>query len=451
MYCLALEDFRGFHQQGFVSIRPITILIGENSAGKSSFLSAIKYMMDFVSGNSEASFNKDPFQLGTFQQIAHYRGGKAGRAKSFFITLKTNVDRSRRQPHVEPDISVEFRIAFESSESQPVISAIHISTKAGSLSASIDNRRFRVEITLKDGGTYPIEEGNDFPRFARNDFTRYWPFLLRDLRYRLSRRNRGSEGQLFPNAPDLDVSHFIEVADALSEKLSGPIEATSAIRTKPLRTYTPGAEAPDGEGSHVPFEIAKLFRATNKDPWRRLKSNLEDFGTASGMFREISVKSFGRSASDPFQIQLSSDGPKTNLVDLGYGTSQVIPIIYNISSQSPRSTHLIQQPEVHLHARAQAALGQYFVESYLGNGSEFVLETHSDFIVDRVRQAVFQRRISPDDVSILFFERGRLENHITEVSLDTNGEPVDAPSSYRSFFVDEQLRTLGVEPIDTNH
>jgi predicted ATPase len=226
--------------------------------------------------------------------------------------------------------------------------------------------------------------------------------------------------------------------------MRGHSEATSAIRTKPLRTYTPGFESRDGEGSHVPFEMANLFRAKNKDPWKKIKSSIDSFGLSSEMFKEISIKSFGLNTSDPFQIQFSSDGPKTNIVDLGYGTSQVVPIIYSVAVSPANSLFLIQQPEVHLHPKAQAALGSFFVDSYVDEKKEFILETHSDFIVDRIRNAILQGRISRQDVSILFFERRRLDNSITEIALDDKGFPTDPPEQYRAFFIDEQLRIMGM-------
>ncbi len=242
-----------------------------------------------------------------------------------------------------------------------------------------------------------------------------------------------------------NVANIAEFSQRFMRSFRSKVNATSAIRTKPLRTYTPGIEARDGEGSHVPFELAKLYRAKNKDDWRRIKSNIDEFGRVSEMFSGVDLKSFGTTASDPFQIQFSSDGPKTNLVDLGYGTSQILPILYDISIGSRNDVYLIQQPEVHLHPKAQAALGSYFIGAYTEGEKQFVLETHSDFIVDRVRAAISKKEIDPSDVSILFFERRRLENVVHQVDLDENGDPIDPPAGYRSFFVDEQLRMLGIE------
>lgn len=441
MYEIALKDFRGFHSTNFVEIRPITLLIGENSAGKSSFLAALKFALDFIAADEEPSFNKDPFQLGTFQQIAHYRGGKAGRAREFRISIRASVTPRRRVKAVP----ATFVLSFTNADSQATIESIGVSGGNGeTLVARIEGDR--LGLSLDTGSREPLilSKEESFPRVFRTEFARYWPFLLRELRYRIQRSSRDGPELPLDNDADERAASLGELAQALSTHLRGRVEATSAIRTKPLRTYTPGTEVRDGEGSHVPFEMAKLYRARSKEAWRRIKTSIEEFGKTSDMFRELNIKAFGKSASDPFQLQFSYEGPKTNIVDLGYGTSQVLPILYDVSSAPDGTKFLIQQPEVHLHPRAQAALGSYFVDSYKRHRKHFILETHSDYVVDRVRQAIAAGNLLTSDVSILFFERRRLENIITRIELDTDGKPVDAPQNYRSFFIDEQMRLLGL-------
>lgn len=446
MYSISMENFRGFHNLGFLEIRPITLLVGENSAGKSSFLAALKYTLDLLSRNrrQEASFNKDPFQLGTFQQISHYRGGKAGRAKSFSISLKANMNIRRSRQESSATIEAILCISFVNADSQAVISSITVSTCEGMIRARVENEKMLLEYANDQNKVYTVSDASAYPRVSRAEFARYWPLLIRDLRFR--RRGAG-EGNNGINVPE-DIAERVYKLSRHTEQLlgawHGDVEATSAIRTKPLRTYTPGAELRDGEGSHVPFEIAKLYRSKSKEKWKNLKSDIERFGASSEMFTDMGIKSFGGTASDPFQLQFSSYGPKTNLIDLGYGTSQVLPILHLISTSEPGTTFLVQQPEVHLHPKAQAALGDYFVHSYLHSNKLFILETHSDFIVDRIRSDIAIGKLKPDDVSIIFFERRRLENTATQIVLAESGDPVDPPETYREFFLGEQLRILGL-------
>ena len=447
MFEISLNNFRGFHQQPFVPVRPITLLIGENSAGKSSFLAALKYLCDFVSPRDVPNFNSDPFQLGTFDQISHFRGGRGGRAREFGLSLKETVTiQKSRISDIKGKFDTRIDIIFSSVESHASISLVKITANSESLTATTSAGGIVIEYTNAENKKTLIEDTKLIQPLAKAELARHWPLMLQSILFRaLSVELRDGKERL-PEEINDAVFRLAEIAEAIGRQTTVRNEATSAIRTKPQRTYTPGTEKEDGEGSHVPYEIAKLYRsrAKNKSGWEELKKSIERFGHTSEMFKELSVKSFGQTASDPFQIQFANYGPKTNLVDLGYGTSQILPILYSIAVARENSRFLIQQPEVHLHPKAQAALGQYIVDAWKRNRIQFVLETHSDFLVDRIKISVADKIIQAEDVSILFFERQKLENVITPINLDEMGEPIDPPENYRAFFIGEQMRILGM-------
>ena len=182
--------------------------------------------------------------------------------------------------------------------------------------------------------------------------------------------------------------------------------------------------------------------------WMNLKNTIERFGQVAGLFDEISIKPLGKKDSEPFQIQVRKfdgrlKGPHRNLVDVGYGVSQVLPIITELLSQDAPSLFLLQQPEVHLHPRAQAALGSLFCQVARPD-RQLVVETHSDHLLDRVRMDVRDgtTELKPEDVSILFFERGDLDVRIHSIRLDKEGNVLDAPDSYRRFFMEETSRSI---------
>jgi predicted ATPase len=85
---LILENARCFHSRQQCAIRPLTLLVGENSTGKSTFLALMRIASDMIAGYKRLDFNEEPFQLGAYDQIATFRGGRAGRAKSFLIGLR---------------------------------------------------------------------------------------------------------------------------------------------------------------------------------------------------------------------------------------------------------------------------------------------------------------------------------------------------------------------------
>ena len=163
------------------------------------------------------------------------------------------------------------------------------------------------------------------------------------------------------------------------------------------------------------------------------------------MFSDINVRRLGKQMSDPFQLQVKARSQTpANIMDVGYGVSQSLPILVDIHSHRD-SLFLLQQPEVHLHPRAQAELATVFAESVRKNGNSFMIETHSDHIVDRMRILVRQGKIPAEDVSILYFEPVRNAVQIHNIEVDGDGNLENAPSGYRDFFLRESDRLLGFE------
>ena len=202
-------------------------------------------------------------------------------------------------------------------------------------------------------------------------------------------------------------------------------------------------------GNYIPPYLARVHFERGKT-WRRLKEALEDFGREAGLFDEISVRSLGKKGSDPFQLRIKkygskSKGPQRNLIDVGYGISQALPVVIEFLRSSAPPMFLLQQPEMHLHPSAQAALGSLFCR-ISGPKRQLVVETHSDHLLDRVRMDVRDgaAALKPADVSILYFERGDLDVRIHSLRLDEQGNVRGAPPSYRAFFMEETRRSLGL-------
>ena len=184
---------------------------------------------------------------------------------------------------------------------------------------------------------------------------------------------------------------------------------------------------------------------TGKDDWNSLHDHLTEFGHYSGLFSDIKVRGHGRQISDPFQLQVKvRSGSYANIMDVGYGVSQSLPFLVDVRRAS-RRTFLLQQPEVHLHPRAQASLAVLFAKSWKKNKNRFLIETHSDYIVDRIRILVRKGLLRPNDVSILYFEPNRNSVMIHNISIDGDGNLQHTPAGYRDFFLKETDQLLGFE------
>ena len=237
------------------------------------------------------------------------------------------------------------------------------------------------------------------------------------------------------------------------------IYAAAPVRASPQRTYDPRSLDADAGGNEIPSVLAHLSMS---DPtaWERLKSELEEFGRDAGLFDEIRVRRLGSAGGDPFQLQVRVDGgrrrgPWRNLIDVGYGISQILPIVIPLLRDDAPDLALLQQPEVHLHPSAQAALGTR-LSRLAASGHQAVVETHSDHLMDRVRMEVRDGKIGlePDDVSLLYFERNGLDVTIHSLQFDSegnvhpmpdeHGDIPELPDSYRRFFMEETRRSLGL-------
>ncbi len=437
---IAAQKFRCFDKIDNVELRPLTILVGENSAGKSSFLALIRYLIELTSVSETASFNKEPFFLGSYEQIAFNPGGKSGRSEQITFQFRKTIDSdSKKRFH--------FRNRQAPSEIEYIIILKNIASQA-----QIDSIRMRA---------------GDFELFT--DFTKASGYLQRgDKKYtaNLSKTLDITEGLIrspkqvasliytaLSGAEDSNPrsefrSQLFEAMDAIQfaswiDQLS--VHASAPVRTAPQRTYNPTDQSPAPDGSHVLNMLATLKR-TNKDRWKLLKSEMDRFGIASGLFRSFDIRLLGSRESDPFQAQVKIGGIPSNLIDVGYGISQVIPIIYEISQAADRYI-LLQQPEVHLHPRAQAGLGAFLLAASINR--HIVVETHSDYLIDQVRIELRKSnaKIRPNDVAIYYFERSGTSVTITQLHLDENGNFTSTPAGYRNFFIRHENTLLGLDDV----
>lgn len=215
------------------------------------------------------------------------------------------------------------------------------------------------------------------------------------------------------------------------------------IRTKPSRTYDELTLDFSPEGGHTPYLIRKLLRS--KTGASKFHAFINKIGKASGLFQDVQIKNFGRGVTAPFEVDVVLDGKALNLSTVGYGVSQALPVLVEMLARSHATWFAIQQPEVHLHPRAQAALGDLFFELAVNEHKSFLIETHSDFTIDRFRMNYKRKGSKKPDSQILFFERRNNRNTVTPLSIGKSGDlPADQPDSYRQFFIREEMRLLGI-------
>ena len=445
---VTLENFRCFRGRQRARLAPLTLLVGENSTGKTSFMALIRALWDAAHQDGIPDFKEAPYDLGSFDEIAHYRGGRGGRAAEFEAGFDTAPHATgRRKKATKSDRRFyRFEVTFRRRGTAPMPAEwlfgrddVAITTRiAGDWSGEVRLRTDAGEWSWQ----LPSEMGALFR--ARHSIPRFFLYTTAFA------ENSG----LRPvgESPNLSVEDKQRVEQLFHEftLFSGQRPFASApVRSKPRRTYDPSRPSRDPEGETIPMYLSMAF-FEDKKSWESLKEALEGFGQVAGLFDEIVVKPLGKRGSEPFQMHVRkfgrrAKGPPRNLIDVGYGVSQVLPVITELFRDDATPMFLLQQPEVHLHPSAQAALGSLFCQ-IAGGRRQLVVETHSDHLLDRVRMDVRdgKGKLKPDDVSILFFERDDLDVRIHSLRLDQEGNVRDAPPSYRRFFMEETRRSLGL-------
>ncbi|MDP2036184.1 MAG: AAA family ATPase, partial [Ignavibacteria bacterium] len=134
-----------------------------------------------------------------------------------------------------------------------------------------------------------------------------------------------------------------------------------------------------------------------------------------------------------------------SISNVGYGVAQVLPIIVEVLLASKNQWFSIQQPEVHLHPRAQAAFGEFVFNFFQKMRINFLIETHSDYIIDRFRSKYKGSDLSDEDSQVLFFQKNELGNEVKSIRIKKDGNYAEnQPKEFREFFINEELRLLEI-------
>ena len=151
----------------------------------------------------------------------------------------------------------------------------------------------------------------------------------------------------------------------------------------------------------------------------------------------------GDRSSDLFELRLLDTRRKSQvevgLSDVGFGISQILPLIVQSLAASDQIIS-IEQPEVHIHPCLQADLGDLLIEAIQeSRRNQFIIETHSEHLALRLQRRVREKKLSPQDISIVFVSRGPNGATVQPLRLDEDGDFMD---EFPGGFFPERLREL---------
>lgn len=448
---IRLKDYRCFREEQVARLAPLTLLVGENSTGKTSFLAIVRALWDLAFSHKVPDFKEEPYDLGSFEEIAHYRGKRSGKTEAFVAGFSATTASTRRIP--EKLVSQKFTAKFTKIGTTPYpIGRSFSSDDCWIEEYNEKNNVYTIKVTTVRG-IWEKRLELDLEERSMIDDRMMPPIILLEMALTLGENKEEDFGfKPLGDSPAFGPDDYETLRKFpwydFSEFKVRPF-AGAPVRSKPRRTYDPSRPTRNPEGNYVPMYLADVFTQSASE-WARLKEGLERFGKKAGLFDEIFIRRKGQRDNEPFQIHFRKlgsklKGPSRNLIDIGYGVSQVLPVITELLRPDAAPLFLLQQPEIHLHPSAQAALGSLFCQ-ISSRERKLIVETHSDHLLDRVRMDVRDGSgaLKPEDVSILFFERNELDVNIHSLRIDGEGNVLNAPDSYRRFFMEETARSLGL-------
>ena len=239
---------------------------------------------------------------------------------------------------------------------------------------------------------------------------------------------------LHPKRPD---TFNIEYEDSLSETIGETQPMSSTLRRflsnssyiGPIR-LEPVREAKLAQGSSTRIgskgeNLEKLLHNKLSDInfKNELNQHLRDLGIADSIdtlpsFTKVDGKD---EPTGYIKVELEKSGRMRSLMDLGSGTSQVLPVVFEIVVRD-NSLILLEQPELHLHPAAQSAMGSV-LKSAIEQGNQLIVETHSANIIERLRRLIREGELDKNYVNIIYVGSNyNNETFCQNIGFDENGE-----------------------------
>lgn len=427
----SIEEVRCFAERQNFEIRPLTFLVGENSTGKTTALACFHVLADFFT-HSWVDFNRMPYKMGIFRDIV-----RNSRKLEKTFKLGFNLRHDNVSENEEFECVVEFVQKKEGFE--PAIKSVTMKFTDGKIVFNAEDgaeKGIRLTHVDKEKNHFHLACGTDF----KNDF---WPFYVLHLR---------SEGKEYEGEESLQ--QYLR-KKPLVKWWPVPVSAFSIapVRSRPERTYDPKRIFDDPEGSDIPMQLMQIKEFDN-ERWNDVKEGLVKFGRRSGLFQDIEVKNLG-APGGPFQLRVKVRGPSSSIIDVGYGVSQILPILVHILDPptsrwgAQAEIHilfsLLQEPEVHLHPKAQAELSSLLATLAGQSKRSFLVETHSDYMIDRARIEIRKGTIRPEDVSLIYLEPKGRTVKVHNISFDEMANMIGVPKHYGEYFLKETNRLMGFE------
>lgn len=425
-----IKNFKAWQDTGSIKLAPLTVFFGENSAGKSSLgqlLLALKQSAGSPAAQPSLNFGdgQSLIDLGSFAQNLH--GGQLTEPLQFELRWRLS------EALVLPDVAAPHNLSIDElclsvsviadQAQQPQLQSIcYKGFQDGIEQFSViycSDNKAQLQVSIKQ--PHALEYSLALAAAARPEHFYCLP---------------ATQGQ---------AAAFLTTLAAQTERVLADFQALAALRAGPQRRYAWHGETPASVGRAGEAAIAAVLAANAQQ--RKLQFAVDqpelDFqqGIAywlqqMGVATDFAIRPLAENAHE-YQVQLKShaSAAEVNLADLGFGVSQLLPVIVQAFYPLPHATVWLEQPEIHLHAQVQAGLADMFIaavqatEGGQARHQQIIVESHSEHFLNRLQRRIAEGVISHQDVALYFCSRDGTQAQIERLAIDTYGEIANWPEN----------------------
>jgi predicted ATPase len=253
---------------------------------------------------------------------------------------------------------------------------------------------------------------------------------------------------------DKESEHFFQLNRAIRSMreilfgISENIIYIGPLREEPSRRYIFEAEYVDigNRGENAPFILATegdnqilpyYYLNIAEGEWQQTQGTLKEGVNRWLKYMEISEKYDLVTQQEILRLYLPINQPindkevNVTLADVGFGVSQILPILVEGLRIQPNQTLILEQPEIHLHPKLQMQLADFFISMIL-SGKRILLETHSDHIINRIVRRIIENEENEisSKINILFFEVGENGSKPRNVEIDSDRGIINWPKGF---------------------
>lgn len=497
---ISLKNFKAFSSLEDLDIKPITILSGANSCGKSSLLQSIlllKQTLESQSLNQAVLLNGRFVRLGTFENVIFHKKSESDVELKFSFliqkkdfpsiykkrTLALNIFLRELFQHqksftLRPDQEVSYSISYR----------VVLKTKKSNLKKyqlkPVLVKEIELTTQVVDAEKNVLSESTiEANHIHGNSYQLHWTNIRSRADKPPSEENEGSEehedqevvkilfSNLFPSVMAADSEDAKKgtasyrdayiVLRRASDFLQNVLSAYSYIgplREEPSRRYIYEDEIIEignkgenaayiylSEGEDYISDAYLYNRITDS-----FEKSTEKLKLSEAVRRWLDLMNIKNFSPEPQQeiiyLNLNAsplDSTRVSIADVGFGVSQVFPIVLEGLRMPVGSTLLLEQPEIHLHPNLQMDMADYFISLAL-SGKRVIVETHSDHIINRLVRRIVEDETSQLSQLVKIYFVGSTESgsRCEEVSIDDTFGIVNWPDNFFDQVAKEQQKIM---------